>query len=219
MFNADFYPTPRSVAEKMLAPFDSKRLLSAKILEPSAGKGDIAEAIASRMACGMAFSRVEHFRGSIHCIELEPELRATLSGMGYRVVGDDFLAFQPDGERYDLIVMNPPFSTADKHLLHAWDILRGGDIACLLPAAMLNNQHTSSRRLLATIIEENGSVENLGPCFEDAERKTNVDVVLIRLHKDKKRPALTLTPRLFPVNPGRSLATWGRILNLRHGTL
>lgn len=188
MFNADFYPTPRHVAEKMLEPFDSKRLQTAKILEPSAGKGDIAEAIAGRMAYDMAFSRVEHFRSSIHCVELEPELRATLSGMGYRIVGDDFLKFDPDGERYDLIVMNPPFSTADKHLLHAWDILRGGDIACLLPAAMLNNQHTSSRRLLATIIEENGSVENLGPCFEGAERKTRVDVVLVRLHKDKRAP-------------------------------
>lgn len=135
----------------------------------------------------MAFSRVEHFRRSIHCVELEPELRATLLGMGYRIVGDDFLEFKPDDD-YDLIVMNPPFSAGDKHLLHAWEIMRGGDIVCLLPAAMLDNAHTASRRLLASIIEQHGSVESLGPCFEDAERKTRVDVALVRLHKEKQAP-------------------------------
>ena len=222
MFNADFYPTPRNVAEKMLAPFDSKRLQTAKILEPSAGKGNIAETIASRMACGVSFFRVEHFRSSIHCVELEPELRATLSGLGYRIVGDDFLEFRPD-EWYDLIVMNPPFSCVEKHLLHAWDILRGGDIACLAPASMLDNPHTAIRKLLSRIIKEHGSIEHLGDCFSSAERKTSVEVVLVRLHKDKQAPRFDFNassfsresgPEFCDLGPDTELATQDIVGNL-----
>ena len=41
--NADFYPTPRSVARKMLAKITNKE--AKYYLEPSAGKGNIADVI------------------------------------------------------------------------------------------------------------------------------------------------------------------------------
>lgn len=62
------------------------------------------------------------FRERVHCIESEPELRAAIRGKGYPLVGTDFLTFWPD-EKYDLIIMNPPFSNGDVQLLHAWEIL------------------------------------------------------------------------------------------------
>ncbi len=173
MFNPGFYPTPAHVARKMLSGL---KLDGRAILEPSAGKGDLCDAIVA--ATGRS-GRAEAFRSRIHCCEIEPELQATLRGKGYTLVSADFLSFQPNC-RYSLIVMNPPFSNGEKHLLHAWSILHEGDLVCLLNAdAMRNGQ-------LARIIEDHGSVEELGACFEDAFRKTSVNVALVRLHKKAK---------------------------------
>lgn len=130
MFNEDFYPTPKSVANKMLAKFDSYTLNTKHILEPSAGKGDLAEAIAQKLAYDRSYYGKE-YKDLIHCIESDIELQATLRGKDFPIVGNDFLTFFPD-EEYDLIIMNPPFSNGDKHLLHAWEILNSGDIVCLL---------------------------------------------------------------------------------------
>lgn len=184
MYNADFYPTPENVALKMIERFDWKALSKARILEPSAGKGDLADVIATKMS---EFSRyTETARLSIHCLEVDPELQAAVRGKGFTLVGTDFLEFWPD-EKYDLIIMNPPFSNGDKHLLHAWEILDHGEIVCLLNSETLKNTFSQSRRRLAEIIEEHGEVEHLGQCFTDAFRKTDVSVSLVRLRKE--RPA------------------------------
>lgn len=175
MFGIDFFPTPAPVVERMLAPY--KDTLGARtILEPSAGKGDIANAIND--------PERSHFKHTydLECLEVDPNLVSVLQGNGHKIAGFDFLTFQPR-KIYDLILMNPPFSAGDKHLLHAWSILEGGDIACLLNAETIQNPFSKTRKLLAHIIEKHGEVEYLGPCFDTAERKTNVEVALVRLHK------------------------------------
>ena len=106
-----------------------------------------------------------------------------LQGKGYRMLGNDFLVYKPL-HCFNLIVMNPPFSNGDEHLLHAWDIMHTGDIVCLLNADTIKNPYTQRRKLLAKIIEQNGSVEMLGNCFSTAEHRTNVDVAMVRLHKE-----------------------------------
>ena len=45
MFNDDFYPTPKEVVDKMMSVVD---IGNRTILEPSAGKGDILDAIAGK---------------------------------------------------------------------------------------------------------------------------------------------------------------------------
>lgn len=163
MYNSSFYPTPPEVAEKMLAKVS--KLYERSILEPSAGKGDLADA-----AVGRLDRYYNRFRERVHCIESEPELRAAIRGKGYPLVGTDFLTFWPD-EKYDLIIMNPPFSNGDVQLLHAWEILDHGDIVCLLNEQTFLNLCTENRKLLAMIIEQYGEVEHLGSCFaEDAFR-------------------------------------------------
>jgi len=181
MFNANFYPTPSALVHKMIAPFKKqfggRDYLSGyrTILEPSAGKGDIADVLVDD--CYIK-------KDQISCIEIEPELRMILQGKGYAVIETDFLAYA-DRLIFDLIIMNPPFDTGADHLLKAWEILQAGDIVCLLNAETILNPHTEKRRLLCRIISEHGRYEVIGNAFASAERKTDVNVAIVWLHKDK----------------------------------
>lgn len=192
MYNSDFYPTPAAVAAKMLERFDWQSLGKARILEPSAGKGDLADAITDKMLTynGKIWSGRESYAEKIHCLEIDPELQAAIKGKGYTLVGTDFLDFWPD-EKYNLIIMNPPFSSGDKHLLHAWEILDYGEIVCLLNSETLNNLYSQNRRLLAEIIAEHGETASLGSCFTDAFRKTDVEVSLVYLKKERTASAFS----------------------------
>lgn len=179
MFGLDFYPTPKAVIRKMLSGFKPEDIAERTILEPSAGKGDIVEYLADQVKYRSNWNRKPE---NVYCIESDLELRLVLSGKGYKVIGSDFLTYKKN-HLFDLIVMNPPFSQGAAHLLKAWEILNGGDIVCLLNAETVLNPHTKERELLGKIIEENGSYEILGDCFSEAERKTKVNVALVRLHK------------------------------------
>lgn len=181
MINKDFYPTPAAVIIKMLSGIHD--LDSRYILEPSAGKGDILDHITKVGRYG-SYRNAEN----VAAVESDPELQATLRGKGYTVLASDFLTFHPSNY-FDFIVMNPPFAAGVDHLLHAWDILQGGDIVCLLNAETILNPSTEKRKLLARIIEENGGYEILGDVFRQAERKTGVNVALVRLHKKQNLSA------------------------------
>ncbi|UJP63969.1 class I SAM-dependent methyltransferase [Mongoliitalea daihaiensis] len=190
MFDPEFYPTPKEVVMKMIEPYIAKidvsgwlspqayyrsGLAGKTILEPSAGSGNILDVI----------SDLELRDVEMYACERDPMLVETLKGKNYAVISNDFLQY--DGDMYfDLIIMNPPFSNGDKHLLHAWNILHSGDIVCLLNEETVKNPYTSTRKLLCNLIEEHGSVEYLGNCFTDAERKTDVNVAMVRLHKEAK---------------------------------
>ena len=61
---------------------------------------------------------------------------------GIHIVHDDFLTFNTF-KKYDLIIMNPPFASGDKHLLKAIKLQeRGGSIVCILNAETLKNPYT-----------------------------------------------------------------------------
>lgn len=98
------------------------------------------------------------------------------------VVHDDFLTYEAY-KKYDLIIMNPPFSCGDKHLLKALNIQKnGGGIICLLNAETIRNPFTESRRQLVKLLNEyNASVEYIDNAFASAERTAQVDVALIKV--------------------------------------
>lgn len=176
MFGVQFYPTPDHLIDRMVESFVGSRwraFTKSRILEPSAGKGDICDRLVNQY--GVACK-------SISCIEIDPELRIILSGKGYRVLDSDFLEY---GEDYwfDLIVMNPPFAAGVDHLLHAWEIMRDGDIVCILNAETVRSPHTEKRRLLLRIIVEHGRCEFVENAFADAERKTGVEIAIVWLTK------------------------------------
>lgn len=104
-----FFPTPESVISEMLeyaGIADGHR-----VLEPSAGKGDIYQAIER-----------EHPGAVLTAIEMNRSLAEVLSAKGIEADFGDFL--EHTGE-YDRIVMNPPFEKgADiDHVRYAYDLL------------------------------------------------------------------------------------------------
>lgn len=177
----NFYPTPEGLIHEMLKDVDLYRLDS--VLEPSAGKGNIAAIVAEERK--KFFGRWGDKTGKefIDCIEIDPTLRAILKDNGFRVVHDDFLTLDT-WKHYGLIVMNPPFDKGAEHLLKAISIAErtGSQIICLLNAETLRNPYSYTRQKLAQAIAKyEGTVEELSNAFSGAERKTDVDVAIVRL--------------------------------------
>lgn len=199
---SEFYPTPQSLVERMLQGVDLDYIHT--ILEPSAGKGDILRVLAQKEK--ITYHRNRKF--DVDCIEIDPNLRQILKynfseerkhqfdyqdeernaffEHGIHIVHDNFFTYNPY-KQYDLIIMNPPFSNGDKHLLKALKIQeKGGNIICLLNAETLKNPYTETRReLLRQLNEHNAIIEFIENAFVSAERKTGVEVALIKVAIEK----------------------------------
>ena len=113
--------------------------------------------------------------------EIDTELRAFFKN-GIHIVHDNFLTYNPF-KQYDLIIMNPPFSNGDKHLLKALDMQKnGGNIVCLLNAETIRNPYTETRRELLRQLEKHPhTIEYIDNAFVSAERSTGVEIALIKV--------------------------------------
>lgn len=179
--NPDFYPTPDKLRHKMLNKLDFRMLDS--VLEPSGGKGDLIEAITKKFE----YHQGRHYSSKsydIDTIEQDKSLQMILKGKGHRLIADDFLNFFTY-KRYDAVIMNPPFSNGDRHLLKAIELVeqqRGGDIVCLLNSETLKNSYSNTRKDLIQKLEKyNADIEYIQNAFTDAERKTDVEIALIHI--------------------------------------
>lgn len=176
--NKDFYPTPENIMNEMFDGLDFKRIHS--VLEPSAGKGNLVEGFVKKKEESDRYNSV---KVNIDCIELNQNLRHILKGKDYRVVHDDFLTYDTMKE-YDLIMMNPPFSEGCKHLLKALKMQQrnGGAVICLLNAETIRNRCTNERIELKRLLDEyNADIQSIQDVFVDAERKTGVEIALIKV--------------------------------------
>lgn len=178
-----FYPTPEALASKLLEGIDWRFVRS--VLEPSAGKGDLAKAVVNHLHRERYWHSLDDAVKAvkacdIDCIEIDPVLRQTLEGQGFRVVHDDFLAFETQ-KRYDLIVMNPPFDQGEKHLWKALELVeRGGMVRCILNAETIRNPFSAGRQTLVERLNDLGAkIEYVSGGFSKAERRTDVDAALV----------------------------------------
>lgn len=196
-----FYPTPASLASKMLEGI--KWDYVSTILEPSAGKGNLAEAINEKWRIYRCSRRyyAEEQRADIDCIEVDPNLRAILKDKGLRVVHDDFLTYTTC-KKYSLIVMNPPFEFGAKHILKALQLLQdGGQLIALCNAETLKNPYTNERNMLLRILTENeAQIEYLTGAFSSAERKTDVEIALIRFKQPESELSHLILDHLKPAH-------------------
>lgn len=169
MFNKDFYPTPRYVLDEILCDID---LTGKVVYDPEGGKGDIVDYCKE-------FGAKEVLASEIH-----DELRKILASK-CKVIGTDFLQVTSDQiSHVDMIIMNPPFSADEKHILHAYNIAPSKcKIYALCNLATIENPCNRYRRELKSIIDQAGQYRSLGPCFSDGERYTNVEIGFIEIVK------------------------------------
>ena len=169
--NPDFYPTPNEVISQMLLGED---IMGKVVLEPSAGSGNIVKYLKRNGA-----------RDVIAC-EKDPHCRMLLNGL-CNIIAEDFLTVTPEQVSHvNYIVMNPPFSRGAEHILHAWEIAPPGCtvIALCNTSSVDKDSYYSRNQQLCEVIKLNGSKENLGSCFKNSERDTNVRVSLVKLFKE-----------------------------------
>lgn len=168
MFNQDFYPTPDHVADQMGIDCFGKT-----VLEPSAGSGNLLDYMRNRGA-----------KQLLAC-EKDSKLIKIAKSKADQFITDDFMAVVPEQVSHiDMIVMNPPFSRAASHLLHAWEIApEGCEIISLCNHESIDRYPVGNYREVSKLIRDYGYRQNLGPVFSSAERTTSTDIELIKLYK------------------------------------
>jgi hypothetical protein len=177
MFNPDFYPTPPEAAATMLDCLD---LRGKTVLEPSAGSGNLIRECLNRGAAELMWC------------EAEPKLHGILTSIRNATPAHSYADFQQvhpaDVSHIDLIVMNPPFSADEAHILHAWEILPpGAELVALCNWNTIEGRYRRLQLQLGGLVEAYGSSECLGECFTTAERPTRVSVGMVRLRKPGQR--------------------------------
>lgn len=169
MFNKDFYPTPTEVVNQMLIGVD---VPGSVVLEPSAGKGNIVDVLSSQGA------------DQVLTFEKEKDLAYIVSDKS-TFLGNNFFECTPQQVSHiDAIIMNPPFSADERHILHAWEVApEGCHIVALCNSETIDNNYSRDRKKVTRLISDYGKVQELGDCFSDSERKTGVEVSMIELFK------------------------------------
>lgn len=123
----EFYPTPEDIAARMVECLALEPDMN--ILEPCAGQGHLALALPPD--------------SDVTAIEIDPvfaEVLRARTPSSWVVECADFMKWRPT-EKFDRILMNPPFSCYDAFLFRAARHLRiAGLIVALLPASAMNKR-------------------------------------------------------------------------------
>lgn len=153
-----------------------------------------------------AWSRYDILRDSKEALTITDKLEMEalkkkvdqFSALKMQVVHDDFLTFNTR-KQYDLILMNPPFENGERHLIKAIEIQSryGGAIRCILNAETLLNPYTSLRITLKQMLQNlNAEIEFVQDAFTQAERKTDVQVAIIKVDIPKPQRESSIFERL-----------------------
>ncbi|MBQ7901103.1 MAG: methyltransferase [Clostridia bacterium] len=166
-----FFPTPKNIVSQMLDVANIQP--GDKVLEPSAGKGNIADVIKSNYP-----------DNSLDVVEWNGGLAELLTDKGHNLVGNDFL--ETEG-KYDKIVMNPPFEKGQDidHVLHAYSLLNnGGRVVAIMSEGPFFRTDKKSTDFREWLDEVGGTSEKLPEgSFKNSERSTGVNTRLVVIDK------------------------------------
>ncbi|MDF2792353.1 MAG: hypothetical protein K0S85_106 [Pseudomonas orientalis] len=169
----DFFPTPAAVAHRMARLARISKGM--RVLEPSAGNGNLADAAAAEGA-------------EVDVVEISSQLRDILAAKGYKAVDHDFMTFTPD-EPYQAILMNPPFSKRQdaEHIMRAYGMLAsGGTLVAIAGEGVFFGSDQKAEQFRAWLDTHSAVVEKLeGGTFQDNAllAQTSANARLIVLHK------------------------------------
>lgn len=177
-----YFPTPSSVVEAMLDYAEIEP--GETVLEPSAGKGNIADLIAERSPAA-----------SLSTVEQQGRLREILELKGHNLVAVDFM--EHSGE-YDKVVMNPPFENGQdiEHVRRAYDMLKpGGRVVAIMSEGAFFRGDNKSQQFRAWLDEHDGFSERLPEgAFKSSERPTGVNTRIVVIDKPPIEPPIEPPP-------------------------
>jgi protein-L-isoaspartate O-methyltransferase len=165
-----FFPTPEHLVERMLQ--EANLNTGMRVLEPSAGIGSIAD-------------RIRNLWIEPEVWEYSSTLSSHLEKKWYKVVSDDFTTM-PTSEKYDRIIMNPPFESLQDvdHVMKAYDHLNpGGRIVAIMsesPFFRGDKKATQFREWLDTVWYSEKLPEGT---FKDALKSTGVNTRIVIIDK------------------------------------
>lgn len=146
-----FFPTPQTLAMRVVSELNAQP--GDHVLEPSAGKGDLVDALLSM--------EIPDLR--IDVVEYSETLRKILQAKGYEPVAWNFMEYAP-GMIYDRVLMNPPFENGQdmQHVMHAFELLKpGGRLVAIMSRGPFVNSSTAAQRFRHWLDEIGGVVEEL----------------------------------------------------------
>ena len=148
----------------------------ARILEPSVGGGSLVRALK-----GEAPSITD-----ITAYDVNEKLVLEQRRLGINAEVADFLTVQPPVKKFNVIIMNPPFTKKQdaKHVLHAWKFLgRGGILVAIVSPAYRYRSEQVYKDLRAMIDSGPNNFEEDLPEGTFGESGTNVKTVMIGCRK------------------------------------
>jgi len=182
-----YFPTPPPAADRLIELAELPD--GVHVLEPSAGKGDLADAV--RRAVPDA---------QVDVVEPVEPLRAVLELKGYTLVGRDFLEDIVPPARYARIVMNPPFEngTDARHVRHAFDLLEpGGRLAAIVSEGLFFRDDAED--FLRWLTSVNAQTEKLpAHSFRASDRPTDVAARYVVIEKAANHVALNAPKEPMP---------------------
>jgi predicted RNA methylase len=169
-----WYPTPGDVIGELLAA--AGLCPGLEVLEPSAGEGAIAAAVAEA-GC------------TVDCVELDSRRAQAIerTGVAREVRCGDFLAVPPR-RGYDAVVMNPPFArNADtRHVEHALRFLRPGGVLAAVMGGGIEFRTDRAARKIRNLAD--GIMPLPGGSFHESGSDIETTLVVIRAAGGRVQP-------------------------------
>lgn len=174
-----FFETPAPLVDRMLEAaglWSGRDCSGLRVLEPSAGLGRIANAVA---ALGARVTAIEQHAG---------RARELAHGQRCIVHNSDFFDFAVSpGGLFDVVLMNPPFDGQRDidHVTHAWKFVKpNGALVAIMSAGV---EFSTTKRAVAfrELVEANGGRFVDLPAGSFKESGTMVNTVMLTMRKGK----------------------------------
>lgn len=171
-----YFPTPADLVAQMIEAADLPA--GARVLEPSAGSGAIADIL----------REAGH---NVECVERHASLRDILQSKGHNLIASDFLELSPPpypAELFDAVLMNPPFEGGQdcEHVARAWAFVKpGGVLVAIMGAGVTFQQRRPYSTFRAWVEEQGGEFVDI-PAGAFKESGTGVASVMLTMRKEEE---------------------------------
>ena len=183
-----FFPTPSAVIERMIE--EAGDLEGKRVLEPSAGKGDLVDAARDAGA-------------TVDAIEQQSRLRGILEAKGASIIGQDFMDVEPSPV-YDAVLMNPPFEDGQdaEHVTRAFQFLKpGGKLVAITGEGIFSRSDKKAQAFRDWLESVDGTSEKLPEgSFKSAFRPTGVNTRMVVITKPSDSLRAGPLPRSTPIS-------------------